>query len=87
MAVRCLQCGTTLNHEAIGHSDAYKSGAKSIEYRLYMGYGSFLGAILGGIFWAMFTEKDNEYLWIVGLASAIGAGIGRYIVRQRWLGA
>jgi hypothetical protein len=33
--VKCFQCGTTLIHEATGHSAAYIKGARNVDSYIY----------------------------------------------------
>lgn len=41
--VRCIRCGTTLIHEALGHSDGYRKITASMDDRVYGGLGAFFG--------------------------------------------
>lgn len=86
-SVRCLQCGTILIHEAVGHSDDYKKGARYLDARMYSGIGAFAGFFAVGLFLKadfadLYLSDRDIYLYAVfgGIAGSI---IGRLIARSK----
>ncbi|KQV99349.1 hypothetical protein [Rhizobacter sp. Root1221] len=85
--VRCMTCGTTLIHEAAGHSMAYQEGARTLDAKLHTGIGSFFGfflvaILLKFIFTAHWLSDREVYLAAVagGVAGAIA---GRLVLKAR----
>ncbi|WP_197424942.1 zinc-ribbon domain-containing protein [Bordetella sp. N] len=58
--VSCMKCGTTLIHEAKGHSKDYRWGALYINVRMYAGIGAALGLALALL--SIFTVLEPFYL-------------------------
>ncbi|MDP9929940.1 hypothetical protein [Variovorax paradoxus] len=46
MDVRCIQCSTTLIHEAVGHSAGYRKTTEAMDARVYSGVGAIFGFFL-----------------------------------------
>lgn len=89
MSVRCERCGTTLIHEAVGHSSAYRSAEKRVNANVYGGAGAFAGfAIVGVAGRIMGTEGlgDNDMRVAALLAAAAGWLLGRYIAHKQSAG-
>jgi len=84
-SVRCSQCGTTLIHEAVGHSDAYLKTVNKMDTRVYSGVGAFFGfflvaallkTVLSGLWW---TDRQIYGFAVVG--SVVGGLLGRLFLR------
>lgn len=85
--VRCFQCGTTLIHEAVGHSTEYRQAADSLSLRMHAGLGALLGFFLTAIllkfvFTAHFLS-DRQVLYACAAAAAVGSVLGRLFFRAR----
>lgn len=83
-----MQCGTTLIHEAGGHSDNYKKAANDLNNKMYGGYGSILGFCLVGFvlkFVLADLYLDDHQIYGGALGGAFAGGIiGRIIARTKW---
>lgn len=84
MTVRCLKCGSTLIHEAVGHSDDYKAAARNLDYRMYSGYGGLIGAALGWGLSALIPEVFQDAKLFATLGTGLGVGIGRFLAWKNW---
>lgn len=83
--VRCFQCGTTLIHEAVGHSPTYIATVDAMDLRMYRGIGGFFGFfVTAGLLKTVFSElwlSDREvYGYSVG-GAFLGALLGRLFLR------
>jgi hypothetical protein len=84
-SVRCERCGTTLIHEAEGHSLAYKRAGMAVDGRIYGGVGAFLGFCLAALLLNTVLERlflDERLVYFVGVVA--GAAVGRLIARYKW---
>jgi len=85
--VRCMTCGTTLIHEAVGHSNAYQRGARSLDTKLHTGIGSFFGfflvAILLKFVFIAHWLSDREIYLAAAVGGVIGAFAGRLVMKAR----
>ena len=86
MSARCLQCGTTLSHEGVGHSDLYRKAVRGGDTRILAGIGGLAGAAIGALATSMINDVSMDELWhypwlraIVGLCAAAGGLAGRAI--------
>jgi hypothetical protein len=87
MAARCLNCGTTLIHEAVGHSKEYYKGVAALDSRMYTGFGSVVGfffvAILLKFIFTSHYLSDRE-VWAVAVGGGvIGSILGRLFLKAK----
>ena len=90
LSVRCMRCGSTLIHEAVGHSAEYQAARARADRNMYAGIGAAIGFLfVGGLLKVMFAELNAIGLGIglgVGFASlgaAIGAALGLMFLKSR----
>ncbi len=84
-SVRCIQCGTTLIHEAVGHSDAFRKGALMIDTRMYSGIGAFLGLILAALLIStVFEYQYGSGKFVFPICVIAGSLVGRFIAWSKW---
>ena len=84
-SIRCSQCGTTLIHEAEGHSKEYKVVARAIDRRIYGGVGAFLGLCISVFLLNTFLENfffDQRVVCVSGVAA--GGICGRVVAWLKW---
>lgn len=84
---RCLNCGTTLIYEAVGHSAEYTKAAHSVDSKMHAGLGGIAGffvvaVLLKFIFTAHWLSDQQVYLWSVG-GAVVGSIIGRLVLRLK----
>ncbi len=93
MAVRCLQCRTTLEHEGVGHSVLYRQGVRSVDTRILAGIGTIIGGFLGAMVASVVYDETLQELaysqmrpFVFG-GMVIGGLIGRLAAwwKNRWL--
>jgi hypothetical protein len=85
-SVRCLQCGTTLIHEAVGHSPEYKRTVANMDHRMYGGIGAFFGLGLAGALSLAAGASNREiYGFAVG-GAFVGGILGRLVLRIKQRG-
>lgn len=87
--VRCLQCRTTLIHEALGHSEGYRKATNDLDSRVYGGIGAFFGLALVATILMTLTPQwlTNRGLYIAALIGAFAGGlIGRLVLRGKQRG-
>jgi len=75
--VRCIQCGTTLIHEARGHTPSYLKATSSMDARMYGGIGAFFGfsivaVLLKFVLADLWLSEREIYVFAVGGAVAGG---------------
>jgi len=84
---RCMNCGTTLIHEAAGHSQAYLKGARTLDLKLHAGIGSFFGffvvAILLKFIFTAHWLSDREIYLAATVGGVCGAIAGRLVLKAR----
>ena len=84
--VRCLQCGTTLIHEALRHTSDYRAATDSMDTRMYGGIGAFFGfCIVGALLKFILTD-----LWLSAAqicAFAAGGAVAGRLAGQLFLRA
>jgi len=86
-SVRCLQCGTTLIHEAVGHSERYRAAVNGRDQRMYGRVGAILGfalvaALLKTVLAGLWLSDTEVYGYALGGAVA-GAFLGRLFLRSK----
>lgn len=85
--VRCMQCGTTLIHEAVGHSKEFRQAADSLSLRMHSGLGALVGffftaVALKFVFTAHFLS-DRQVIFASMVSAAVGSFIGRLLFKAR----
>jgi len=86
-SVRCIQCGTTLVHEAVGHSPGYRATVNEMDSRIHGGVGAFFGFFLvAGLLKFVLVNlwlNDREiYSFSLG-GALVGAFLGRLFLRSK----
>lgn len=84
-SVNCFQCGTTLIHEARGHSTAYLEGARGLDSRAYGIVGSVVAFILAILLLKTLLSEWylNEPL-VCFVSTCCGGVVGRSIAWWKW---
>ena len=86
-SVRCIQCGTTLIHEALGHSTEYRIASKVIDKRMLGGIGAIFGfALVGVLLRFVLTSLWLDDRQICGIATGggiVGGFLGRVFASLR----
>jgi hypothetical protein len=87
MSVRCLQCGTTLIHEAEGSSPVAKRASHDLDSRLLGGVGASLGFFLTAIalkfvFTSLWLSDKEIYMFSVG-GAILGAVVAKLYIRAK----
>ena len=85
--VRCIQCGSTLIHEATGHSEGYRKATDYMDARLYGGIGAFFGfAIVATLLKFILVSpwlSDRE-IYTIALGGAVAGWVaGRLFLRAK----
>lgn len=85
--VRCLNCGTILIYEAVGHSEEYQQGADLLSSRMHRGLGALAGffltaVLLKFVFTAHFLS-DRQVVLASTLAAVAGSVVGRLLFRSQ----
>ena len=85
--VRCIQCGTTLIHEALGHTLEYRKATSSMDARMYGGIGAFFGfsivAVLLKLVLADLWLSDRE-ICAFAVGGAVAGGLaGRLFINAK----
>jgi len=85
--VRCIQCGNTLIHEAVGHSEGYRKATDYMDGRLYGGIGAFFGfVIVATLLKFVFVSpwlNDREIYAIAMGGGVAGLVAGRLLLRAK----
>ena len=87
MDVRCIQCSTTLIHEAVGHSAGYRKTTEAMDARVYSGVGAIFGFFLVAIFLKFIVpgvSLDDRAIYAISVGGAwIGGILGRQFLRAK----
>ena len=87
MDVRCMQCSTTLIHEAAGHSAGYRKATGEMDVRIYSGAGAFFGFFLVAIFLKFIlpdVSLGDRAIYTISVGDAlIGGFMGRLFLRSK----
>lgn len=83
--VRCVNCGTTLIYEAVGHSKEYQNAENALDLRMHSGIGAVFGfAIVAVILKVVFAEhwlSDREVYVAAVIAGLVGSVIRLLLFR------
>ena len=86
-SVRCIQCGTTLIHEAVGHSTEYRKVADAIDNRMLGGIGAisgfFLVAVMLKFVFTSFWLSDRQIYGLAVGGGFVGGILGRLFASFR----
>ncbi|MNY42048.1 hypothetical protein D3C86_1769080 [compost metagenome] len=85
--VRCIRCGTTLIHEALGHSEAYRKTTDSMDARVYGGVGAFFGfcvvaTLLKFVLAPPWLDDRELYAFATG-GAVVGGLLARLFLRSK----
>jgi hypothetical protein len=84
-SAKCFQCGTTLIHEAIGHSTAYIKGARRVDAYIYGLAGAISTLALAVVaLKTVFSDWNLNAPFICWISFLLGGLIGRLIAWQKW---
>lgn len=87
MDVRCIQCSTTLIHEAVGHSAGYRKTTEAMDIRVYGGVGAFFGFFLVAVFLKFIlpdVSLGDRAIYAISVGGALIGGIaGRQFLRAK----
>lgn len=79
--VRCLQCNTTLIHEAVGHSPAYHRAVALANSRIYGVIAAVIGFILVVCYFKFVSDdvlmSDEAVMAYGGVGAVVGNALGR----------
>lgn len=83
----CVQCRTTIIHEAVGHSAAYLSAERRLDARMYGGAGALLGFLAtAALLKFVLTElwETDQQLLNYSSVGAVGGGVlGRLVLQVK----
>lgn len=84
-AVRCLNCGTTLIYEAVGHSEDYKKATRALDLKIHTGVGAVLGFFAVILFIKIILADhwfSEQEIYSYGFGGAIaGSTLGRIVLK------
>jgi len=87
MQVRCLQCKTTLIHEAVGHPAEYRSAVELLDAKVWAMVGAVAGLVVTVFYLKFFSDQimiDNKTLGVFGgMGASVGALLARVVVAIR----
>jgi ABC-type uncharacterized transport system permease subunit len=84
-SVKCFQCGTTLIHEATGHSTAYIKGARRVDSYTYGLVGAISTLVLAVVLLkTLFSDWNLNAPLICFIGFFLGGLAGRFIAWLKW---
>jgi hypothetical protein len=84
-SVKCFQCGTTLIHEATGHSAAYIKGARRVDSYIYGLVGAVSALALAVVVLKTLFSDWNLNAPLICFISFLSGGLaGRVVAWLKW---
>lgn len=82
-SVRCYQCGTTLIHEALGHSDGAKQAIRYLDNNIYPKLGAGVGMVMALLAGLITSSSDQALAFLLGIGVVAGAVFGKFIAWKK----